>query len=155
MIEGVMQGAIIYREEVEMRGLSLLLLGAVLAVPSAAAQEQQQVLSPKAQEKFNRVTAGMVAKAPVPCMSTFNAYQTTVIDDQTVAFRFGSNRLYVAHLPGGCSNLATPPYTMVTRQVGSAQICRGDIANIVDPHNGFTVGSCIFGDFTPYTKANQ
>lgn len=138
-----------------MRGLSLLLLGAVLAVPSAAAQQPQQAFSPKAQEKFNRVTAGMVAKAPVPCMSTFNAYQTTVIDDATVAFRFSGNRLYVAHLPGGCSNLATPPYTMVTRQVGSAQICRGDIASIVDPHNGFTVGSCIFGDFTPYTKANK
>ena len=138
-----------------MRGLSLVLLGAALAVPSAAAQQPQQVLSPKAQEKFARVTAGMVAKPPVPCMSTFNAYQTTVIDDETVAFRFSGNRLYVAHMPGGCSNLATPPYTMVTRQVGSAQLCRGDIASIVDPHNGFTVGSCVFGDFTPYTKANR
>ena len=138
-----------------MRGLSLLLLGAVLAVPSAAAQQQQQAFSPKAQQKFDRVTAGMIAKPTVPCMSTFNAYQTTVIDEQTVAFRFGSNRLYVAHLPGGCSNLATPPYTMVTRQVGSARLCRGDIATIVDPHNGFTVGSCVFGDFTPYTKANR
>jgi hypothetical protein len=141
--------------EVKMRGLSLLLIGAALAVPSAAAQQQQPLRSPKAQEKFDKLIAGMVAKPPVPCMSTFNAYQTTVVDEATVAFRFGSNRLYVAHLPGGCSNLATPPYTMVTRQVGSAQICRGDIANIVDPHNGFTVGSCIFGDFTPYTKANS
>lgn len=138
-----------------MRGLSLVLLGAALAVPSAAAQQPQQVLSPQAQQKFARVTAGMVAKPPVPCMSTFNAYQTTVIDDETVAFRFSGNRLYVAHMPGGCSNLATPPYTMVTRQVGSAQLCRGDIASIVDPHNGFTVGSCVFGDFTPYTKANR
>ncbi len=138
-----------------MRGLSLLLIGAALAVPSAAAQQQQPVRSPKAQEKFDKLIAGMVAKAPVPCMSTFNAYQTTVIDEATVAFRFGSNRLYVAHLPGGCSNLATPPYAMVTRQVGSPQICRGDIATVVDPHNGFTVGSCVFGDFTPYTKANS
>jgi hypothetical protein len=137
-----------------MRGLSLLLIGATLAVPSAAAQ-QQLVRSPKAQEKFDRLIAGMTAKPPVTCMSTFNAYQTTVIDEETVAFRFSGNRLYVAHMPGGCSNLATPPYTMVTRQVGSAQLCRGDIANIVDPHNGFTVGSCIFGDFTPYTKAGR
>ena len=138
-----------------MRGLSLLLIGVVLAVPSAAAQQQPPVRSAKAQEKFDKLVAGMVAKPPVPCMSTFNAYQTTVIDEATVAFRFGSNRLYVAHLPGGCSNLATPPYAMVTRQVGSAQICRGDIASIVDPHNGFTVGSCVFGDFTPYTKAKS
>jgi hypothetical protein len=137
-----------------MRGLSLLLFGAVLAVPSAAAQ-QQSMRSPKAQAKFDKLLAGMVAKPPVPCMSTFNAYQTTVIDEETVAFRFGSNRLYVAHLPGGCSNLVTPPYTMVTRQFGSPQICRGDIATVVDPHNGFTVGSCVFGDFTPYTKANS
>jgi hypothetical protein len=147
------EGATIYRAEVKMRGLSLLLLGAVLAVPSAAAQ--QPVRSPQAQQKFDRLVAGMVAKPPVPCMSTFHAYQTTVIDEETVGFRFSGNRLYVAHLPGGCSNLATPPYTIVTRQVGSAQLCRGDIATIVDPHNGFTVGSCVFGDFTPYTKANS
>jgi hypothetical protein len=153
MIEGAHGGrATIYREEVKMRGLSLLLLGAMLAVPSAAA-EQQPVRSLKAQQKFDRLVAGMVAKAPVPCMSTFNAYQTTVIDEETVAFRFSGNRLYVAHMPGGCSNLATPPYSMVTRQVGSAQLCRGDIATVVDPHNGFTVGSCVFGEFTPYTKA--
>ena len=68
-----------------MRGLSLLLLGAMLAVPSAAAQQAQQAFSPKAQQKFDRVTAGMIAKPTVPCMSTFNAYQTTVIDEQTVA----------------------------------------------------------------------
>jgi hypothetical protein len=138
-----------------MRGLSLILLG-TLAGCSAAAQQpsaqQQQMRSPEAQQKFDRAVAGLVAQPTVPCMSTFNAYQTTVIDDQTVAFRFGSNRVYVAHMPGGCSNLATPPYTMVTREVGSAQLCRGDIVNIVDPHNGFTVGSCIFGDFTPYKK---
>jgi hypothetical protein len=136
-----------------MRGLSLLLVGAILAVPSAAAEQQQPARSPKAQQKFDRLVAGMVPKAPVHCMSTFNAYQTTVIDEETIAFRFGGNRLYVAHMPGGCSNLVIPPYSLVTRQVGSAQLCRGDIATVVDPHNGFTVGSCVFGDFTPYTKA--
>jgi hypothetical protein len=76
-----------------------------------------------------------------------------VIDEQTVAFRQGSNRVYIAHMPGGCSNLGRPPYAMVTKQFGTAQLCRGDIARIVDTTNRITVGSCVFGDFTPYTRA--
>jgi hypothetical protein len=40
----------------------------------------------------------------------------------------------------------------LTKQDCSAQLCRGDIAQIVDPLNRITVGSCVFGDFTPYTR---
>jgi hypothetical protein len=74
-----------------------------------------------------------------------------VIDDETIAFRDGSKRTYVAHIPGGgCSNLGTGHYALVTRQMGSADLCRGDIAQVVDTLNGFTVGSCVFGDIVPY-----
>jgi hypothetical protein len=32
-----------------------------------------------------------------------------LIDEQTVAFRVSGNSVYIAHIPGGCSNLGRPP----------------------------------------------
>jgi hypothetical protein len=74
-----------------------------------------------------------------------------VIDEQTIAFRQGSSRVYVNHMQGGCTNLGGSN-ALVTKTFGTAQLCRGDIAQVVDLQNHFTVGSCVFGDFVPYTK---
>jgi hypothetical protein len=134
-----------------MRGLSLLLLGATLVGCSTTAE--QPMRSAQKQQEFQQLLAGKVAGPPISCLPTYRANDMIVIDEKTVVFRQGGNRLYVAHMPGGCSNLGRAPYTMVTRQVGSQGLCRGDIATIVDPVNGITVGSCVFGDFTPYTRA--
>jgi hypothetical protein len=134
-----------------MRTLSIFLLGATLA--GCAATAEQPMRSAQKQQEYQRLIAGKVAGPPVSCLPTYNANDMIVIDEQTVAFRQGANRVYIAHMPGGCSNLGRAPYTMVTRQFGTSQLCRGDIAQIVDPVNGITVGSCVFGDFTPYTRA--
>jgi hypothetical protein len=134
-----------------MRGLSLLLLGATLA--GCAATAEQPTRSASKQEEYQRLIAGKVAGPPVSCLPEYRANDMIVIDESTVVFKQGGNRLYVAHMPGGCSNLGRAPYTMVTRQVGSQGLCRGDIAQIVDPVNRITVGSCVFGDFTPYRRA--
>jgi hypothetical protein len=73
----------------------------------------------------------------------------TAIDDNTIAFRQGS-RVYVNHPSGGCSRL-NDGFALVTR-TPSTRLCRGDIAQVVDMHNGFTVGSCTLGDFVPYAS---
>jgi hypothetical protein len=134
-----------------MRGLSLLLVGATVAGCSTPAE--QPMRSAKAQQEYQQLIAGKIAGPPVSCLPTYNANDMRVIDEETIAFRLGSNRVYVVHMPGGCSNLGRPPYTLLTRQVGSSGLCRGDIATVIDPVNGITVGSCVFGDFTPYTRA--
>ena len=74
-----------------------------------------------------------------------------VVDENTIAFRNGSSRVYVNHMQGGCNNLGGP-YALVTHTFGGAQLCRGDIGQVVDVTNRFTVGSCVFGDFIPYTR---
>jgi hypothetical protein len=134
-----------------MRGLSALIIGATLA--GCAATAAQPTRSAQKQQEYQRLIAGKVAGRPVSCLPTYNANDMIVIDEQTVAFRQGANNVYIAHMPGGCSNLGRPPYVMVTKQFGSAQLCRGDIARIVDTTNSITVGSCVFGDFTPYRRA--
>ena len=56
-----------------------------------------------------------------------------VIDDDTIAFRDGRNRVYVAHMQGSCNGLAERPITRSSRSSSAAaDLCRGDIAQVVD-----------------------
>jgi hypothetical protein len=136
-----------------MRGFSILLLGAALA--SCATEPPAPTRSARSEGQLQQLLAGKVAEAPVSCLPSYNARDMTVIDESTIAFRVGGgSRVYVAHMQGGCTNLGGP-YSLVTRQVGSTGLCRGDIADVVDVRNRFTVGSCTFGDFTPYTRTGR
>ena len=133
-----------------MRSIALLLIGAAI-VGCATTAAQQPIRTAMAQQRYDQLLAGKVAGPPVSCLPTYHQDDMVVIDEQTVAFRQGSNRVYVNHMQGGCSNLGGS-YALVTRQFGSAQLCRGDIGQVVDLTNHFTVGSCVFGDFVPYTR---
>lgn len=133
-----------------MRSIALLLIGAAI-VGCATTAAQQPIRSAKDQQRYDQLLAGKVAGPPVSCLPTYHQDDMVVIDEQTVAFRQGSNRVYVNHMQGGCSNLGGS-YALVTKQFGSAQLCRGDIGQVVDLTNHFTVGSCVFGDFVPYTR---
>jgi len=133
-----------------MRSIALLLVGAAI-VGCAATAAQQPIRTAKDQQRYDQLLAGKVAGPPVSCLPTFHQDDMVVIDEQTVAFRQGSNRVYVNHMQGGCTNLGGS-YALVTKQFGSAQLCRGDIGQVVDLTNHFTVGSCVFGDFVPYTR---
>jgi len=132
-----------------MRGISLALIGVAVASCSTAAE--QPIRSAQAQDQFQRLVAGKIAGPTVNCLPSSRTSDMTVIDEDTVVFRQSSSRLYVAHMQGGCSNLGQAPYALLTKQFGSASLCHGDIAQVVDTHTGMTVGSCVFGDFTPYS----
>jgi hypothetical protein len=139
----------------KVRRSALILLGATLAGCSAAA-EQQPIRSPQGQEQYQRLIQGKVAGKPISCLPSYRANDTIVIDEQTVAFRVaGGSEVYIVHMLGGCTNLGRSDYVMLTKQVGPSGLCRGDIAQIVDPINRITVGSCTFGDFIPYTRAGR
>jgi hypothetical protein len=135
-----------------MRRISLLLIGgALLACSTTAAQQQQPIRTAKAQKQYDQLLAGKIAGPPVSCLPSYNSNDMVVIDDRTIAFRNGSSRVYVNHMQGGCSNLGGP-YALVTRSFGGGRLCRGDIGQVVDLTNHFTVGSCVFGDFIPYAR---
>ena len=73
-----------------------------------------------------------------------------VIDDGTVVFKNGRT-VYRNDFQGGtCSNLGRGDYALVTKTPGSG-LCRGDIADVRDLSAGMSVGSCVLGDFVPYT----
>jgi hypothetical protein len=140
-------------EEVIMRRIVLILVGAAIASCSTT-PPPPAMRSAEAQNQFQRLIAGKVAGPPVSCMPSSRTNDMTVIDESTVAFRQGGGRVFVAHMQGECSNLGAPSYALLTKQPASLSLCHGDIAQVIDTHNGMTVGSCVFDSFTPYTGPN-
>src|SRR5690242_12405341 len=133
-----------------MRVISLLLASGLLA--SCMAGPQPTARAADKQVELAQLLAGKVAQRPISCLPHYKSGDMRVIDDNTIAFRDGSYRTYVAHMNGGCSNLGSGNFALVTRQFGTPDLCRGDIARVVDTLNGMTVGSCSFGEFTPYVR---
>ncbi len=134
-----------------MRVMTLVLAGGLLA-SCTTAPPQPTARAAEKQAELAQLLNGKVAQRPISCLPHYQSSDMRVIDDDTIAFRDGGYRTFVAHMNGGCSNLGSGNYALVTRQFGTPDLCRGDIARVVDTLNGMTVGSCSFGDFTPYVK---
>jgi hypothetical protein len=136
--------------EVEMRRISVLITGAVLA--SCTAVPPEPTRSAQQQQRLDALTAGMVAQPPISCLPFYRTNDMIRIDDSTIAFRDGSRRVYVNHMRGPCSGLSRGNTALVTRQYTSPGPCTGDIARVVDNSGGMTVGSCSWGEFIPYVR---
>jgi hypothetical protein len=134
-----------------MRAISIFVAGAALASCSTAPYQAPTRTAAK-QAEFQQLIGGKVAQRPISCLPHYYSNDMRVIDDNTVVFREGSYRVYVAHLNGGCTGLGSGGYTLVTRQFGTADLCNGQIATVVDPVSHVTVGSCSFGDFQPFVR---
>jgi hypothetical protein len=130
-----------------MRGIALLLMATTLASCMAAPQPTR---SAKADSQLQKLLAGKAAGPAVSCLPEYRADNMIVIDDQTIAFRESGRRVWVSNLTHSCSNLGSGNYALVTRRYGGTGLCRGDIGQVADLSTGMTVGSCVFGDFTPY-----
>jgi hypothetical protein len=138
-----------------MRSISLLIAGTLLA-SCTTAPPPMPTRTAKSEQQFQQLLAGKVAQAPINCLPSYNANDMIVIDEDTVAFRVGADRVYLAHMQGGCTNLRpNGPYALLTRQFGGSGLCRGDIAQVIDPLNHMTVGSCAFSEFAPYVRAGR
>lgn len=138
-----------------MSRLSLILLaGAALGACSAGMDAPFQ-RTPRQEAQLRRALAGKVAERPVDCLPTFRSADMEVVDDYTILFHDGSNRVFVQSPHGGCAPLGSGHYTLVTNIIGSSSLCRGDISRVVDLPNGFVVGSCAMSDFVPYVRPRR
>lgn len=131
--------------------IPLVMIAAVAGC--AAPPPRSPMVDQKAQARLAQLLDGKVAGQPQSCLPNYRANDMIVIDDYTIAFRDGANRVWVTKPMGGCNLLGTGSYTLVTRQVGAMGLCRGDIGQVVDLTTKATVGSCVLGDFVPYTMA--
>ncbi len=133
--------------------IPLLIVGALTGCTYAPAQ-QAPMVDQRAQARLNQLLAGKVPGRPQSCLAHFRADDMVVIDDYTIAFRDGTNRVWINKPPGGCNLLSAGPYALVTHtSIGST--CRGDIASVMDTINHASVGSCVFSDFVPYSTPGR
>jgi hypothetical protein len=129
--------------------LAAVTTAALLAGCSTAPAEQTR--SPAAAKELADALEGRVAGPPQRCISNFPNTQVQVVDDWTILYDEGST-IYVQNPRGGCPGIDSGSRTLVARQVGTSQMCDGDINQAVDLRTGIGGAPCVFGPFVPYTK---
>ena len=132
--------------------MRLFMLASIAAGLCACATASEPTYrSAQAQHEYEHLLAGKTAGKAEKCLPTYRSNDMTIIDDDTILFRDGRT-VYVNHPLGGCNNLHQSGRALVTRNFGP-QLCRGDLATVVDNTSGISVGACSLGDFIPY-KSN-
>ena len=87
----------------------------------------------------------------VSCVNQRDLQGNRSAGEGAIVFQGRTNgMLWVNRPAGGCPSLNWGR-TLVTR-TPSTQLCRGDIANVVDLGSGGQYGGCGLGDFTPYRR---
>ncbi len=126
---------------------TLLIISCLALAASAAASDRPLTRDQIAVEKR---LAGRVAGKPRSCLNRHEA-QNMSVHDGMLLYRVNARLTYRNDL-NGCRQLREHDL-IVTRLYGSSQLCRGDIAEIVNRTGYFPKGSCAFGEFVPYAKA--
>lgn len=134
-----------------MRG-PILALAATAIAACTTAPPQPVARTAEAEAELQALLAGKAAGAPLSCLPAWRSGNMVVIDDATVVFRDSANRVYVNNFRDGCPNLGSGWYALLTRHTGTS-LCSGEIAQVLDTSSGMTVGSCVLGEFVPYTRA--
>ncbi len=125
--------------------ISLATLAAAACAPAAPLEMTEAAQSQLAEE-----LRGRVAGPPVSCVSQHLLRGNRSIGEGAIIFDSTSNLLYVNRPPAGCPELRHGR-ALVTR-TSTGQLCRGDIASVLDTASGMQFGSCGLGDFTPYRR---
>lgn len=130
--------------------MKTLAFAAALALVGAAPPQQVE-RTPEMQAKLDKLLTGRVAGESQRCLKGYVTNNPIGIDDQTMLFRDGP-RLWRTELQSGyrCSELGLNRMLVTVNK--NIRLCRGDTTYIVDSKDGSPVGTCVVGDFVPYTK---
>lgn len=127
---------------------TFMLASVLIGMCACATASEPVQRSEKAQREYDRLLAGKTPGKAESCLPTYRSNDMTIIDDSTILFRDGRT-VYVNKPLGDCMNLDRSGSALVTRNVGP-QLCRGDLATVVDNSSGMTLGACSLGEFVPY-----
>jgi len=122
------------------------LLAAAIVTTGADAKSPKRDPEAELAKMIGTRTAG----PPEHCLPLMRGNSSTTIEGVGIVYQVGS-KLYVNRFRGNCPMLTWD--RIIVTQTTTGQICRGDIARIVSRTPVIDVGSCIFGDFTPYSRA--
>jgi hypothetical protein len=108
-------------------------------------------MSAQAQTELAAAIEGRTAEAPQSCVPSRDLRGNRSAGEGAIIFDGASrNVVYVNRPAAGCPEIR-PGMALKTRTT-STQLCRGDIVEVFDPVNGFSMGACGLGDFTPYRR---
>ncbi|WP_293976767.1 hypothetical protein [Sphingomonas sp.] len=121
-----------------------VLFGLVAGAQAASAPR------PTGEAKLQAMLKGYTVGATTSCVPLAPSMESTKIEGIGMVYKRGRT-LYVNRFDRGCPSLDS--FKSIVTRTPSTQLCRGDIARVVDFITGIEGGSCVFGDFTAYQKA--
>ena len=129
-----------------MRRLLVVCIGLILV---GAADPAGGPRSPEAQAKLDKWLDGRVAGESRNCVQSSVVTNAIGIDDRTMLFRDGP-RIWRTELRASldCGKLGKQAY--IHTESAANRVCNGQQLEFSD---GGISGACVFGDFTPYTRA--
>ena len=122
----------------------------LLALAGACAPAAPLELSGAEQAELNQALTGYAAVGTQDCVNQRDIRGNRSVGEGVILFEGNANRLYVNRPAGGCPDLRGTR-TLATR-TSSTQLCRGDIAQVVDLPSGMSYGGCGLGSFNVYER---
>lgn len=122
-----------------------LMLGLAACMPAAPVE-----LSAEEASELRMAIGNRAPGRPVSCVSQRELRGNRSVGEGAIIFETIGNDIYVNRPAAGCPEIRLGR-TLVTRTTGS-QLCRGDIADVVDLVSNTSFGGCALGDFIPYRR---
>lgn len=129
---------------------TIIILSGAAALLGACTTESSRPMESGPRAQMTAELEGRVAGEPVTCVNMRELRGNRSTEDGAIIFEGSGGRIYVNSPPGGCPSLNFGR-ALVTR-TPSTQLCRGDIARVVDTATGMEMGSCGLGEFVPYSR---
>jgi hypothetical protein len=131
------------------------LIAGVALLGACTSSERPAETTASDETKLSAALAGYEQSGPpVSCVNERDLHGNRSVGEGAIVFEgTTSATLWVNRPAGGCPSLDMGR-ALVTRTTTS-QLCRGDIATVVDPVAHIEYGGCGLGDFTPYRRARR
>jgi hypothetical protein len=142
-------GGVITEERIMRLLLPLLAVALSGCTASAAENARAMQRSESDEQKLAKALEGLTPQKPVSCIDDHRSGAVEAYGP-TILYKVGRGLVYRSDTAGGCENLGRGDI-FVTHTI-TGQLCRGDIAQTVDPTSRTQSGSCSLGTFTPYRK---
>ena len=112
--------------------------------------EEPSFRTERAEMRLARELSDKRPGPPQPCITRFEADRMNTVGDRTIVFRASSNLVYLNEPVGGCP-MEGSSRRLQRRSIG-ANLCRGEQLHVIDNQTGAYFGTCILGDFIPYSS---
>ena len=131
-----------------------LLLAPLLALAACAADGPAPDFERTAQdqERLDQRLVGLASTGRVSCVPAFEAREQRIIDERTILFYTGRNRVYRTEIEN-CPRLDRR--STIIRRSTVPSICRNEIFEVRDSGTQFSYGSCTFGDFERFERVGS